>query len=64
MASFDELALQYVVLDDEVIMRDLAAQAAKGWYSVYCHLAVPPCPALLAATWLWPRALNLPRLTC
>jgi len=30
MASFDELALQYVVLDDEKIMRDMAAQAAKG----------------------------------
>ncbi|KAB5530501.1 Dos2-interacting transcription regulator of RNA-Pol-II-domain-containing protein [Coniochaeta sp. 2T2.1] len=30
MASFDELALQYVVLDDEEVMRDMAAQAAKA----------------------------------
>jgi hypothetical protein len=30
MADFENLALQYVVLDDQAAMQDLASQAAKG----------------------------------
>jgi hypothetical protein len=49
MASFDELALQYVVVDDEVVMRDLASKAARGSFSafnlgflsVHLHLIYP-----------------------
>lgn len=51
-STFDDLALQYVVLDDEVVMRDLAAKAAKGLLLLYYKLLlclfatfVPVCAA-------------------
>lgn len=43
MAGFDELALQYVVLDDESVMRDMAQKAAKGLSSAFDLMFVFLC---------------------